>query len=60
MTYDAVLTFAAAAAMPDALTHCARLGIEPESWDCRDAANPVETYCCLHGTNGTVAAILGP
>ena len=35
-----VLTYAAAAVTPDPLTHCARPGIEPVSWRCRDAANP--------------------
>ena len=29
-------------ATPDLLTHCARQGIEPVSWSCRDAADPVE------------------
>ena len=32
------MTYAAAVAMQDLLTHCARLGIEPSSWCCRDGA----------------------
>ena len=32
---------ATAAAMSDPLTHCARPGIEPASWCCRDAAGPI-------------------
>ena len=35
-----VATYAPIAAMPDPLTHCAGLGIEPVSWHCRDAADP--------------------
>ena len=27
--------------MQDSLNHCAKLGIEPASWRCRDATNPV-------------------
>ena len=34
-------TYAAAAAAPYPLTHCVRQGIEPASWRCRDAADPV-------------------
>ena len=30
-----------AAAKPDPLTHCAGLGIEPVSWCCRDAPDPI-------------------
>ena len=26
---------------PDPLTHCARPGIKPMSWCCRDAVNPI-------------------
>ena len=33
--------WAAATVMPDPLTHYAKLGIEPASWHCRDAATPV-------------------
>ena len=36
-----VAAYAMAVAMPDPLTHCARLGIKPASWHCRDTANPV-------------------
>ena len=36
-----VVTYATAAAMPDPLTHCARPGIEPTSWCCKDSANPM-------------------
>ena len=36
-----VVTCATAVAMSDPLTHCAVPGIEPVSWHCRDAANPV-------------------
>ena len=32
---------AAAVAALDLLTHCARLGMEPRSWHCRDATNPI-------------------
>ena len=32
---------AAAVAALDPLTHCSRPGIEPVSWCCRDAADPV-------------------
>ena len=35
-------TYAAAAAAPDPLSHCAGLGIDPSSWHCRDAADPIE------------------
>ena len=34
-------SYATAAAMPDPLTHCAGLGIEPVFWRCRDTTNPV-------------------
>ena len=37
----AVSTYDVAAAMPDPLTHCAGLGIEPATWFCRDAADSV-------------------
>ena len=37
-----VVTYATAAAALDALTHCARLGIQPASWHCRDATDPTE------------------
>ena len=40
-TLATAVTYAAAAAMPDPLTHCSGLGMEPVSWRCRDAANPV-------------------
>ena len=39
---------AAAAAMPDPLTHWAWPGIEPASWHCRDAANPLAPQWELH------------
>ena len=32
---------ATVAAVPDPLIHCARSGIEPVSWHCRDAADPI-------------------
>jgi len=35
------VTYAAAEAMPDPLTHWARPGIEPVSWCCRQAADPI-------------------
>ena len=35
-----VATYAPIAAMPDPLTHCAGLGIEPVSQHCRDATDP--------------------
>ena len=35
------VTYATAMAKPDPLTHCAGLGIEPASWCCRDATDPV-------------------
>ena len=34
-------TYPATAELPDSLNHCAKQGIEPESWCCRDAANPI-------------------
>ena len=36
-----VVTYTAAVATPNPLTPCAGPGIEPVSWRCRDAANPV-------------------
>ena len=36
----AVATCVTAVAMPDPLTHCARLGIKPVAWCCRDSADP--------------------
>ena len=35
------MTYAAAAGTPDPLTHCARLGIKPASWNCRGTADPI-------------------
>ena len=35
------VTYAAAVAAPDPLTHCSRLGMKPVSTHCRDAADPV-------------------
>ena len=35
-----VANYTAAGARPDPLTHCARPGIEPVSWQCRDTADP--------------------
>ena len=35
------LQSATAAAMPNPLTYCARLGIEPASWCRRDPADPI-------------------
>ena len=37
----AVVTSAIAGATPDSLAHCAGPGIEPASWGCRDAVDPV-------------------
>ena len=37
----AVATYTTTAATLDPLTHCARLGIKPVSWRCRDAADPL-------------------
>ena len=37
-------TYAKAAAMPDPLTHCAGLGIEPSSCRCRDATDPAPQW----------------
>ena len=37
----AIVTCVAAATTPDPLTHCARSGIEPTSWRCRDTTDPV-------------------
>ena len=37
----ALETYVAAVAMLDPLTHCAWPGIEPESWCCRDATDPI-------------------
>ena len=37
----AVVWYATGVAVPDPLTHCAGLRIEPASWHCRDAADPV-------------------
>ena len=34
-------TYAAAAATPDLLIHCARLGMEPVSWSCGVATDPI-------------------
>ena len=36
--------------MPDPLTHCARLGIEPASWRCSDMADPLvrQRELCFH------------
>ena len=39
--WAAVVIYAAAVATPDPLTHCARPGIEPVSWCCKDTANPI-------------------
>ena len=36
-----VVIYTAVAAMPDSLNLCARLGIEPVSWHCRDVADAV-------------------
>ena len=38
---NTVATYTAAVEMLDPLTHSARLGIEPASWHCRDAAHPI-------------------
>ena len=35
------VNYAAPAATQDPLTHCAGPGIEPVSWHCRDAADPI-------------------
>ena len=35
------LSCTTAAVMPDPLTHCVGLGMEPVSWCCRDTANPI-------------------
>ena len=40
-TLATVVTFAAPSAAPDPLIHCAWQGIEPESWCCRGAADPI-------------------
>ena len=37
----AVLNFEAAGETPDPLIHCARPGIKPVSWHCRDATDPI-------------------
>ena len=37
----AVVTYTSMAATPGPLTYCSGLGIEPVSWCCRDAADPV-------------------
>jgi len=39
-TWATVVICSTAAAMPDPLTHCARLGIKPASWHCRESVNP--------------------
>ena len=38
---DTMVTYAAASTMQDPLTHYTGLGIEPASWCCRDAADPI-------------------
>ena len=43
-----VVSYPTAAATPDPLTHCARLGIEPASWSC--LASP--RFWCLSATLG--------
>ena len=40
----AVVTYAAALATLDPLTHCAGLGIEPVSWRYRDATDPIAPH----------------
>ena len=37
----AVVTYAAAAAVPNLFTHCAGPGIKPASWHCRDTTDPL-------------------
>jgi len=41
---DSVVTYAAAAATQDPLTHCAKPGIELASWQCRDSTDPVAPW----------------
>ena len=43
-----VVTSAIAASLPDPLIHYAEWGIEPPSWCCRDAADPVVSWQKLH------------
>ena len=45
--------------MQDSLNHCAKLGIEPASWRCRDATNPVVSqweflFPLFNGVFGTI------
>ena len=42
------MTYLAAAAVLDPLTHCAGPGIKPASWSCRDAIDPVAPQEKLH------------
>ena len=44
----AVVTYAAAVTMPDPLNHCARPGIEPVSWHCRDVTDLIVPRWELH------------
>ena len=37
----AVVTYTITVAAPDPLTHCARPGMEPASWGCRDSTNAI-------------------
>ena len=36
-----MLAYVTVAAKPDPFSYCTGLGIEPMSWHCRDAANPI-------------------
>ena len=42
------MTYAAAAAMPDPLTHCAGQATEPASSSCRGTTNPIRPQWELH------------
>ena len=46
--WGTVVTYLAAAAVLDPLTHCAGPGIKPASWSCRDAIDPVAPQEKLH------------
>ena len=36
-----VVAYTTARAKPDPLTRCAKRGMQPASWHCRDTANPI-------------------
>ena len=47
----AVVTYTAAVAVPDPLTHCVGPEIKPGSWCCRDAVEPIASQWELQSIN---------